>query len=286
MLAALRLAIVAALLGIASSAMPRALGAEPSLKDVVRRMGAYVETYGEKASIIVATERFAQRVRRAAGLDQERDTVADFAIVKASGFGGWVGFRDVVEVDGARVSDREERLIQILTSASGRMDEAQRLSNESARFNIGPIQRNFNVPTAGLFFFRPENLDRFKFTRKGGPRDGIWEIGFRETSRPTLVRTPAGVSVPAEGSIWVDAGTGTVTRTRLHMKIAAGQTRDDPRTASAEIDVAYRRVAALDMWLPEAMTELYEGNANGPWRLFAEAKYTDYRQFQTSVRIK
>ena len=36
------------------------------------------------------------------------------------------------------------------------MDEARRLSDESARFNIGPIVRNFNVPTAALFFFRPE----------------------------------------------------------------------------------------------------------------------------------
>lgn len=264
---------------------PRLAADEPSLKDVVRRLGAYVQAYGEKASIIVATERFTQRVRGA--FVQDRVTVADFAIVKAAGLGGWVGFRDVVEVDGARVSDREERLIQVLTAASGRMDEAQRLSNESARFNIGPIQRNFNVPTAGLFFFRPENLDRFKFTRKGVQRDGTWEIGFRETSRPTLVRTPTGVSVPADGSIWVDAETGTVTRTRIHMTIVVAPTPDDPRTGSAEIDVTYRRVPALDMWLPEAMTESYEGNAGlGPSRTIAEAKYTDYRQFQTSGRIK
>lgn len=267
---------------------PRLAADEPSLKEVVRRMGAYVESYGEKASIIVATERYTQRVRNVFGHLDERVTLADFAIVKAAGLGGWVGFRDVWEVDGARVSDREERLIQILTSASGRMDEAQRLSNESARFNLGPIRRNVNVPTAALFFFRPENLDRFKFMRKGLQRDGTWEIGFRETSRPTLVRTPAGVSVPADGSIWVDGETGTVTRTRIHMTIVVAATPDDPpRTGSAEIDVTYRRVPALDMWLPEGMTESYDGDAGrGLSRTIAEAKYTDYRRFQTSVRIK
>ena len=281
-----RVTLIAALLALASGGVPRVTADEPSPKDVVRRMGAYVETYGEKASIIVASERYTQRVAGGLGPAEDRVTVADFAIVRAAGFGGWVGFRDVVEVDGSRVSDREERLIQILTSAAGRMDEAQRLSNESARFNIGPIQRNFNVPTAGLFFFRPENLDRFRFTRKS-VRDGTWEIGFRETSRPTLVRTPTGVSLPAEGSIWVNADTGTVVRTRIHMTIVVGQTRDDAGTGSAEIDVTYQRVPALDMWLPETMTEVYEGKAgNGGWRMFAEAKYSDYRQFQTSVRIK
>ena len=283
-----RCAFIAALLGLAAMTGPRLAAGEPSLKDVLGRMSAYVQTYGEKASIIVATERYTQRVRVAVGRDQDRVTVADFAIVKAAGLGGWVGFRDVVEVDGARVGDREERLIQILTAASGRMDEAHRLSKESARFNIGPIERNFNVPTAGLFFFRPENLDRFKFTRKGVQPDGTWEIGFRETTRPTLVRTPAGVPVPADGSIWVDGGTGTVTRTRLHMTIVLPPTPGEPpRPGSAEIDVTYQRIPALDMWLPEAMTERYDGSGGfGPFRTIGEAKYTDYRQFQTSIRIK
>jgi hypothetical protein len=283
-----RCSLFATLLGIAALTGPRLAADEPSLKDVLQRMGAYVQSYGEKASIIVATERYTQRVR--GGLlvrPEDRVTVADFAIVKAAGLGGWVGFRDVVEVDGKQVSDREERLIQILTSASGRLDEAQRLSNESARFNIGPMQRNFNVPTAGLFFFRAENLDRFKFTRKGVPRDGTWEIGFRETSRPTLVRTPAGVSVPADGSIWVDVETGTVTRTQIHMTIVVPPTTEGPHTGAAEISVIYRRIPALDMWLPEAMIEKYEGTGGlGPFRTIAEANYTDYRQFQTSIRIK
>ena len=278
----------AALLGIAMMTGPRLAADEPRLKDVVRRLGAYVQGYGEKASIIVATERYTQRVTGDPSQAAERVTVADFAIVRAAGLGGWVGFRDVVEVDGTQLSDREERLIQVLTAASGRMDEAQRLSNESARFNIGPIQRNFNVPTAGLFFFRAENLDRFKFTRKSVQPDGTWEIGFRETSRPTLVRSPSGVSLPADGSIWVDGQSGTVTRTRIHMPIVVAPTRDGPaRSGSAEIDVTYRRVPALDMWLPEAMSESYEGSGGlGPVRTIAEARYTNYRQFQTTVRIK
>jgi hypothetical protein len=262
---------------------------EPSLKDVVRRMGAYVQSYGEKASLVVATERFTQQVTgsRPAPIDH-RETVADFAIVKAEGFGGWVGFRDVVEVDGARITDHQDRLLQVLSASTGSIDEARRLSDESARFNIGPILRNFNVPTTALFFFRPQNLDRFKFTRKKAAQDGIWEIAFRETERPTLIRTPEGRSVPSEGSVWVNAADGTVVRTRLRMTEIGMSGGVSPRdSGSAQIDVTYRRVAALDMWLPETMTESYEGSRGAAWdRTTTEARYSEYRQFQTSVRIK
>jgi hypothetical protein len=32
----------------------------PSLHDIVRRMGTYVDSYGDRASIVVATERYSQ----------------------------------------------------------------------------------------------------------------------------------------------------------------------------------------------------------------------------------
>src|SRR5258708_3651060 len=99
----------------------------------------------------------------------------------------------------------------------GSMDEARRLSDESARFNIGPFLRNINVPTTALFFFRPENLRRFKLTRKSVGRDGTWEIAFRETERPTLIRTPEGGSGPSEGSVWANCADGTLARTRFRI---------------------------------------------------------------------
>jgi hypothetical protein len=251
-------------------------------------MGAYVQSYGEKASIVVATERYTQEARTGdQAAPERRHTVADFAIVKAEGFGGWVGFRDVVEADGTGIPDRQGRLLRVLSASAGSMDEARRLSDESARFNVGPIVRNFNVPTAALFFFRPDNLDRFKFTRKHAGRDGVWEIAFRETERPTLIRTPEGQSVPSEGSVWVNAADGTVVRTNLRMNKFATGTSAKREFTSAQVDVTYARVAALDMWLPETMRESYEA-ARGTFvdRISAEARYSDYRHFQTSVRIK
>jgi hypothetical protein len=281
-----RAAVVTALV-LAGAARARGAGDDPSLKDVLRRMAAYVEAYGEKASIVVATERYAQHVS-AGERAQDRHTVADFAIVRAAGFGGWVGFRDVVEADGARLANRADRLLEILSDVAGRLDEAQRLSDESARFNIGPIFRNFNVPTAALFFFRPESLERFKFSRKSVDDRGTWEIAFRETAHPTIIRTPEGRSVPLEGRLWVNAADGTVLRTRIQMKeFARGRSASRRDAGNAQVDVTYARVLAVGMWLPETMTESYEVVRAGRLeRITTEARYSEYRVFQTSVRIK
>lgn len=281
--------ISSALLAIVLTTGSRPAAVEPSVKDVVGRLGAYVRAYGEKASIVVATERYTQHASGSrATVPDRRLTVADFAIVRAEGPGGWVGFRDVIEVDGTPITDRRDRLLQTLSASSGSMDEARRLSDESARFNIGPVLRNFNVPTTALFFFRPENLDRFKFSRKSVEQDGTWEIAFRETARPTLIRTPEGDSVPSAGSLWVNAGDGTVVRTRIRITEFGPQGTATIRVSgSALIDVTYRRVAALEMWLPDTMTESYEGRRGDVWvRITSEARYSDYRQFQTAVRIK
>ena len=277
--------LAALLVLIVAAPRPRADARAPSVKDVMRRVGAYVDAYGEKASIVVATEEYTQELRATNGRETRR-LLADFAIVKVESLGAWWGFRDVLEVDAMQVRDRDDRLVRLLTESAGRYDEARRLSDESARFNIGGIQRNFNVPTTALFFFRSENHDRFKFTAKGVLRDGIWEIAFRETSRPTLIRTPSGESVISKGSIWVNPADGTVVRTLL--EVDGFVSREGRRTTgTGRVDVQYRRVPELDMWLPEWMNEEFNATRAGETEtITGRAWYSRYRQFQTSIRIK
>jgi hypothetical protein len=258
-----------------------------SVKDVMKRAEAYVASYGEKASIVVCTERYDQEARGSAlNADRNRSIVSDFAIVKADAIRGWLGFRDVLEVDGHTLRDREDRLAGVLMASQGRYDEARRLSDESARYNIGSIERNFNVPTAVLFFFTPDNHDRFKFASRRIAEDGSWEIAFQETSKPALIRTPEGQSVMSSGTLWVQPQDGVITRTRLKVDIllAHGNT---PQRGQGEIDVIYRRVEPLDMWLPASMDESFDARRTGAWqRVTGHAEYSNYRQFTTNVRIK
>lgn len=262
----------------------------PSLKDVMRRVAAYVDSYGERAAIVVATERYAQTTTGNTDAPRlERHLVAEFALVKVDVVSGWLGFRDVLEVDGRKLPDREERLVRSLSSGGG-YAEAQRLSDESARFNIGTIERNFNVPTTTLFFLRSNTQDRFRFSAKTVEQDGSWRIAFKETSRPTLIRTPDNQSVPSEGDIWVNPDDGTVVRTVLRTELKnlkhARMQRGEGR-----VDVTYRYVAMIGMWLPEQMSEHFETTGSAgqtpAWeRVEGNAQYSNYRQFTTSGRIK
>jgi hypothetical protein len=282
-------ALIAALLGMTCIAWPRAHADERALsvKDVMRRVAVYVSAYGEKASILVGTERYSQQTDgNAADAQRSRVTVAEFAIVNVETIQGWLGFRDVVEVDGRSLPDREDRLVRLLTSSGGRYDEAGRLTAESARFNIGRVERNFNVPTTVLFYFSRDRQERFKFSAKRVQADGTWEIAFRETQHPTLIRTPEGKSVPSDGSIWVDPADGTIVRTLLKV---GGMGIGAPKgvRGAGTIDVTYSHVAALDMWLPESMVEQFEIKERDRWEtITGRAAYTNYRQFQTSVRIR
>jgi hypothetical protein len=299
--------------------------------------------------------------------------LAEFAIVKAAGSVGWIGFRDVVEVDGESLTDRRDRLLTLLSDTNGDATEAKRISNESARFNIGPISRNFNVPTTTLFFFHPANLGRFTFKAKGTKKiDNVdtWVLEFKETRRPSMVMTREGKDVPCEGTVWVSPADGAIVRTLVSFRgfaddralhdvreksatpapvtphaapqppappptqppsggksggTMSGQTsgggstrstgsaasRDDspdrarPSTEQmfsgdfqtrrfeslARIDVTYKRHDRFSMWLPEKMSELYEGpiprGTQVPFmgRATTTADYSDFKQFTTSAKI-
>jgi hypothetical protein len=279
----------------AISAQPKA---DPSLDEVMARVGKYVAAYGEKTSVVVAKETYTQNVTvEGAAPLRPRRLVAEFAIVRADS--GWTGFRDVAEVNGEPVRDRRDRLVTLLTSQNPTMSEAMRIANESARYNIGPVARNFNTPTTAMFFFLPEHLARFTFTKKGNRKIGdvqTLEIGFKETRSPTFIMTRREKDVPVEGTLWVNPADGAVIRTRIRMRnfadteatpeqpsgpppqrpavnpntptggrealaASAGVPDMNPRPleSSADFDVTYGRVPGVDLWLPIEMVEFYEG---------------------------
>jgi len=315
--AVLVVTLVTGVIGAAFAQSPT----DPALEPVLAQMGAYISAYGEKAALIVAVEKYTQTVmfEGAPAPAQPRRLVAEFAIVKTSS--GWVGFRDVVEVDGKPLSDRRDRLVSLFTStANTDANEVTRIANESARFNAGPVSRNFNVPTTAMFFFLPEHLPRFEFSRKGSKKiDGVdtVEIAFKETRTPTFIMTRAGADVPVSGTLWVKPDDGTVVRTRLRMNNFADQMTSPVQSApaqrpemdpsrpqgrrsaavpamywqkvesSADIEVTYRRSQEVGVWLPAVMEELYNGPITltvnpSVGRSTTRATYSDFKQFATA----
>ena len=266
----------------------RAAFAQPastaSVRDLVSAIGSYVESYGQRASGVVSTERYSQTVtgHRLLG-PTGRLTVGEFAIVKGSVSEPWIGFRDVIEVDGHPLTDHRDRLLSILTAPSADLDAARRLSTESARFNIGPIERNFNVPTTALFFFEPENLGRFAFKIEARGKNGQVRIGFREIGTPTMIQTSGGGAAPSEGELLVD-GDGLVHQTILRTHVFS---QSMASWIYSTVDVQYERLDPMGMWLPTVMTEAYAtlGRSEGV-RIETRADYSNYRRFETSVKIR
>jgi VWFA-related protein len=274
-----------------------------SADEVMRRVGAYVEQYGGRAGLLVAVERYSQSVtipsvvlgstsvprdsqRRGITSSlthiEKRQLVSEFVLVpNSSASGGWLGYRDVMEVDGKPVADRSNRLQTLFRSDVPDVQEARRIADESARYNIGPVSRNFNVPTATLFFFHRDNLSRFTFHRKGVERiDGLETvvIDFRETRKPTLIMNGRGKDVPSSGTLWINPADGTVVRTLLALQ----GFRD--ASSFASIDVSFQKAPAVGMWVPAKMLERYSGGTSG--NATTAATYSDFKRFQTSVKIK
>ena len=271
-----------------SSASPPAQH-DSSLDLLLDRVSQYVWDYGRELSSVVSEETYTQEVRGdsnvgrvnvtingkpvPASTTKSRQLVSDFLLVRPPGLDGWLPFRDVFEVDGERVRDRQDRLVKLFLQSAPdvALESANEILRESARYNIGPIRRNLNLPTLALWFLEPESRHRFSFRRAGdetlaGRRVSV--LDYSETSHPTIIKTSGGDDVPASGRLWVEPANGRILRTVLKASVAT-------------ITVTYApREELPGLWLPVMMEEKY---AAGNLAITGTATYARFRQFQVST---
>jgi VWFA-related protein len=261
----------------------RDLGATPAgLDPLLARAAAYVTAYEGSFLALLSDERNDQAVfgwkaapdapRGAWVAEARRQIASDYLIVKAPSGVGWVGIRDVYEVDGRQTREHTDRLRQIfLESPDDVLEAARTLSEESAGHDIGFVQRNTNVPTSALLFVHAVNQPRFVFASQGEQvQDGIRVVllAFAERQSPTLIRGD-GIDLPAEGVVSIDPQTGRVLKSVLRLDIAG---------TLGEITVTYRPTSSPGgPWVPVEMSEVY---TDGPRKLECRARYGAYRKFE------
>ena len=259
--------------------------AQSTFADLLARASAYVESFQRTFGSVVAEERYEQTIRRAPGQNGtsiqrggggpvQTVLVSDFLLVQVPGE-GWLPFRDVFERDGKQLRDREERLAAIfLTGSRTAIEQARAVMNEGARYNIGNIDRNINVPTLPLPFLT--SLHKHRFTFKAGKRDEADEwavIEFHETGRPTFITTTGGRDLPVTGRFLVDEQTGTVLRTELHAV---------DTSVEAHITVTYQQDSATGLMVPARMEERYRRGRDTA-EVRGLATYSRFRRFQVST---
>ena len=233
----------------------------------------------------MAEERYEQTLRRVPGANTtvqrggtgpaETVLVSDFLLVQIAG-AGWLPFRDVFERDGKQLRDREDRLAALFLKGASRnaFEQAREIMNEGARYNIGNVSRNINVPTLTLPFLLPEHRSRFSF--KAGKRDEDFAgtvVEFKETARPTFISTTGGRDLPAEGRFWLDERDGAVLRSELNA-IDTG--------VEAHIVVTYQPDAGTGLRVPVRMEERFR-RARDPMEVRGVATYSKFRRFQVST---
>ena len=280
MLQLTRAALVATAFLAAWSQLVRA----SDLSDVMDRASRYVEVLGDELSEIVADERYRQTWHTPGSEPVERVLESEFVLVAVGDRAEWVGYRDVFTVDGRHVHDRRDRLQQLFLQRNPRwLERARVIADESARYNLGLIYRNFNVPTAALFFLHPANRERFRFDREQNEAveaEAPWVVRYEERQKPTLVRTPTGRSVPARGRFWIEPGSGRVLQTQLWLHVEEG---GDERLVDVNVAVTYGHDTGVDLWVPIEMRERY--TTADEQRLVTTATYDNYRRFRVDARI-
>jgi len=252
---------------------------QESLRDVVDRAATYVADYKQKLAMVVAQERYHQEVRYPAPpMSRTRDItsttvlVSDFLLVRGAE-GAWVPFRDVFERDGVPVRDREERLsVLFLQNAGTALEQAARIAEESARYNVGNINRTVNVPTLALEFLTDPHRGRFDFAFESGLSGGVRVVRYQERTGPTYIKTTNDRDLPVSGRYWIQEATGRIERTEVRAADAG---------LDAHITVAYR-ADETGLWVPDRMEEVYV-QKNDRSEIRGTAVYSRYRRFQITT---
>ena len=134
---------LAVMLAASSAAGARQVAqSPPSLATVLERAGQYVRRLDRDWSGVVAEESYSQEStttpRFGPPVRASRDLKSDVLLVLADVGDRDVAFRDVFEVDGNAVRDRDDRLARLfLDKAPSASEQLQRIRAESARYQPG-----------------------------------------------------------------------------------------------------------------------------------------------------
>lgn len=258
------------------------------LNEVMTNAAEYVAAFHRQFAGIAAEETYLQETidpqRSAASGRRRRSLRSDLLLVRPGGADRYVELRDVFEVDGEPVRDRQQRLERLLGDVMAG-DKMAAIIGESARYNIGRVERNVNTPLMPLSFLSKASQPRFKFTHveKSQPVFGdkeqaqandlavfrvateMWTVRYEERGKNTVIKTPDGRDLPVRGRFWINPATGAVLISEL---IVPGV------GVYATITTSYQSEPLMGFLVPVEMRELYLTDRE---RITGSASYGRFR---------
>ncbi len=261
---------------------------DPDLDELLRRVAAYLAAYERRVPGVVSEEDYVQRGEfERSTYTQQRRLRSDVAVIAVPD-AGWVHFRDVYEVDGRPVRDREERLTRLFqTPGQLTMNEAQRIVKEGARFNLNMgrnvLVRTVNNPMLALRFLREANQSRSRFRLEAtatvdGARAAVTR--FEEEALPRLIGSVDDAA--ARGRFWIEPASGRVVRSELALETSNPQ---DSTTVSSKVRVRFSEAEDAGLWVPVEMNEEYRLSGPGALRYTGRATYGNFRTFRVETKL-
>ena len=155
------------------------------------------------------------------------------------------------------------------------LEQAYRIQDESARYNLGNMRRTINNPVLAIVVVQADFQNRFRYSLgkmdpKVGP--GVWIVDYQEEARPAFIRGRSDLDLFAHGRIWIEAETGRVMKTEVLL---------EQPTLRARITTSFRFDERFGIAVPYEMQEEYKFD-NGT-RVAAVATYDRFRRFDVST---
>jgi hypothetical protein len=268
---------------------------QPSVDEVLKRAAVYVAEFRKQLSEIVAEETYRQEIASTSRLGNPlavnpiRTLRSELLLIKPADADRYVELRDVFEVDGKAIRDRQSRLERLLGEPSAAANTSiQSIITESAKYNIGRITRNINTPLMALQFLDAEYQPRFSFKHvdkikpvfKNEQDKAIndapvfrvatemWTIEYQERRRNTIIRKPDGDDLPAHGRFWINPSNGQVLISELIV---------DGGGVIATVTVSYQSEPLMGFLVPVEMRESYIRYGE---RILGRAEYGKFRPLQ------
>jgi hypothetical protein len=208
-----------------------------------------------------------------------------------------MAIRNVVAVDGVAVERRADLRAELEKRSLAEVVRDYKAFN--SRFNIGRIERNFNEPTLALGLLDEARAATLTFTLRGRRLErgvALVTVAFKESpsATPFVVDLNRG-QAPVVGEFVIEEASGRIRRTRLRVSFETGP-------AEAILTTTYAHDPKVDLWVPETFRETYEdgverstgsGTAGAELAaglmfesIYCESRYSNYRRFQATARIK
>jgi len=207
---------------------------------------------------------------------RHRDLRSDFLLVKSPENENLIPFRDVIEVDGTPVRDREARLARLFISPDkNAMQQAEAIRDEGARYNLGTMRSTLGNPVLALGVLQAAYQRRFKFSLGKEDRTvapGVWAVDYQETASPAMITGEVGRDLFAHGRVWIEAATGRVLKTELNV---------EQPSVRAMVTTTFRFDDRFTIAVPQEMRERYTLGTGNTVRTVAS--YGRFRRFDVKA---